>query len=143
MGEKEFKRRRKVSIFICEKCGKLDNTALNNNYWVVIMAKVQKARGEKPGIHYFKPKYSFFDDHVCCSDCCNGIEFYDGSGKIEKSERDIQEKRHWSEYGKDTLLEWEARGDGSMVNASEYFKENNILKKIIFRGCLFSDVVLL
>lgn len=114
-----------MSIFICEKCGKLDNTALNNNYWLAFMNKNKVKNGETITT-YFKPDFTYFNGHVCCSDCCDGLQFSDGSGGIKKNERDIENKKHWSVYGKYELLEWEARNDGSMINATEYFKNNNI-----------------
>lgn len=114
-----------MSIFICEKCGKLDNTALNNNYWLAFMNNNRMKNGETITA-YFKPDFAYFNDHVCCSDCCDGLRFADGSGGIKKNERDIEKKKHWSAYGKEELLEWEARNDGSMVNATEYFKKNGI-----------------
>lgn len=114
-----------MSIFICEKCGKLDNTACGNNYWIAYMNKNARARGENP-TPFFKPKFAYFETHACCSDCCEGVEFYDNSGILHKSDIDIENKEHWSKYGKEELLEWEARKDGSMENASEYFKENKI-----------------
>lgn len=113
-----------MSIFICEKCGKLDNTALHNNYWIAKMNQNRKKNGEKT-TQYFKPEYAYFNDHVCCSDCCDGILYNDDSGVIKKNESDIKDKKHWTEYGKEKLLEWELKGDGSMVNAKEYFKNNN------------------
>lgn len=114
-----------MSIFICEKCGKLDNTALKNNYWLSQINKNRIEKGEEI-TPYFESEYAYFNDHCCCSDCCNGLKFADGSGEIKKSGRDIENKKHWSEYGKEKLLEWESRNDGSMVNAREYFKSNNI-----------------
>ena len=117
-----------MSIFICEKCGKLDNTALSNNYWLARMTKIQKEKGENPEPR-FKSEFSFFEDHVCCSDCCNGIQYHDGSGEITLNpSRDIMNKAHWSKYGEEKLLEWESRGDGSMVNASEFFKRYHTLR---------------
>lgn len=110
-----------MSIFICEKCGKLDNTACNNNYWFAIMNKRLKKSGEKTN-KKFKDEFEYFENHACCSDCCNGIVYRDGSGIIKKDERDIQDKQHWSEIGKEKLLEWESRNDGSMVNATEYLR---------------------
>lgn len=114
-----------MGIFICEKCGKLDNTALNNNYWLATMNKNRIEIGMKVYC-YFGDENSYFNTHVCCSDCCSGLRFHDGFGEIKKDERDIKNKKHWSEYGKEKLLVWEQRNDGSMVNATEYFRNNNI-----------------
>lgn len=114
-----------MSVFICEKCGRLDNTALNNNYWLAVLNKNRIKDGEEIS-SYFETEYSYFNTHVCCSDCCNGLKFEDASGEIKKSGSDIENKKHWSEYGKEKLIEWESRNDGSMVNATEYFRNNNI-----------------
>lgn len=110
-----------MSIFICEKCGKLDNTALSNNYYHAIGNKYRQSQGEKLRI-CFKPEFAYFENHVCCSDCCEGIEFNDGSGILQKCKYDIKDKDHWIKYGKEKLLEWEKRNDGLMENATEYFK---------------------
>ena len=76
-----------MSIYICEKCGCIENTALGG-YW-------KNARNKEPKM---------------CSECNTGVwhnEF---------------PKKHWSEYGIETLLELECRRDGSMINASTYLK---------------------
>ena len=114
-----------MGIFICEKCGKLDNTACSNNYYHATINKYRESKGEEIDKHY-KPCFSYFENHVCCSDCCVGVEFSDGSGILYKRNIDIENKKHWSEYGKEKLLGWEQRNDGSMVNATEYFKDNGI-----------------
>ena len=110
-----------MSVFICEKCGKLDNTACHNNYWHADMNKYRQANGEELDIDY-KPEFAYFENHCCCSDCCDGVEYSDGSGVLRNDDFDIKDKKHWTEFGKDKLLEWEARGDGSMINATEYLK---------------------
>lgn len=114
-----------MSIFICEKCGKLDNTACGNNYWIAYMNKYRQSQGEEIEI-YFKPEFSYFENHVCCSDCCEGVEFSDWSGILHKRSIYIENREHWTKYGKEKLLEWEHRNDGSMVNATEYFKDDGI-----------------
>lgn len=116
-----------MSIFICEKCGCLDNTALNNNYWHAAGNKYKKKEGKLLDISY-SPEFAYFEDHVCCSECCDGITYKDGSGSIRKTSSDFGEKdrQHWSVFGKEKLLEWERRKDGSMVNATEYFENNMI-----------------
>lgn len=93
-----------MSIFICEKCGKLDNTACNNNYWFAMMNRNLKKNGEEVR-KIFNDEFEYFETHACCSDCCDGIFFRDGSGIIKKDDRDIKNKRHWSEIGIDKLLE--------------------------------------
>lgn len=110
-----------MSIFICEKCGKLDNTACRNNYYHAFVNKYREQKGEKLDV-CFKPEFLYFENHVCCSDCCNGVTYKDNSGILGNGKFDIKDKDHWLKYGKETLLEWEKRNDGSMVNATEYFK---------------------
>lgn len=110
-----------MSIFICEKCGKLDNTACNNNYWHAQMNQYLKSVGKAIDISY-EPEFEYFETHVCCSDCCNGITYADGSGVIHSTDFDIPDKDHWTQIGKEKLLEWEKRNDGSMVNATSYLK---------------------
>lgn len=119
-----------MSIFICEKCGYLDNTACGNNYWHASGNKYRKREGLPLDISY-SPEFQYFEDHVCCSECCNGITYKDGSGIIRKTSLDLseEERRHWSEFGRAKLFEWERRHDGSMVNATEYFKGKEILVK--------------
>lgn len=110
-----------MGMFICEKCGKIDNTSCNNNYWHASGNKYKKSKNEEIDTA-FKPEYSYFEDHVCCSDCCDGIEYNDGSGAIRKDDDDIQDKKHWTAYGKEKLLEMESRRNGSMKNATAYLK---------------------
>lgn len=111
-----------MPCFICEKCGKIDNTACANNYWHAKFNKLYRNKKEEIDISY-KPEFSYFEDHVCCSDCCKDIEFSDGSGTIsDLSSITIKDKPHWSEFGKEKLLELESRRDGSIENATEYLK---------------------
>ena len=65
-----------MSVFICEKCGRIDNSANSNNFWQAFGNKSKLKRGE-PII----PKYDneFFDTHPCCALCCKGIKYKDGS----------------------------------------------------------------
>lgn len=114
-----------MGIFICEKCGKLDNTACSNNYWHAVMNKRRELQGMKIEV-CFKPEFLYFENHVCCSDCCEGVIYSDDSGVLHKRSIDIQDKDHWTKIGKEKLLEWESRKDGSMVNAREYFRSNDI-----------------
>ncbi len=110
-----------MSIFICEKCGKLDNTACGNNYWHAFVNKCNQADGKEISKCY-KPSFEYFENHVCCSDCCEGVTYSDNSRTLRKRSIDAREKDHWTKFGKEKLLEWESRNDGSMVNATEYFK---------------------
>lgn len=111
-----------MSSFICEKCGKVDNSACANNYWHAFRNKY-RSKGEELDTS-FKPEFEYFEDHMCCSDCCDGIVYRDDSGVISKETGiTLGDLKHWSEYGsKEDILEWESRNDGSMVNATEYFK---------------------
>lgn len=95
-----------MSIFICEKCGKLDNTACGNNYWHALTNKIRERKGEEQETHY-KPEFLYFENHVCRSDCCEGIAYSDNSGTLCKRSIDIQEKDHWTKFGKEKLLERE------------------------------------
>lgn len=102
-----------MSVFICEKCGCLDNTALHNNYWMVI--------GNKHGFGV-RFKDTYYNDHACCQWCCLGVEFEDGSGKIGTEDTlDLtMPVTHWTEIGEARLLELEKRDDGSMINAKSF-----------------------
>lgn len=110
-----------MSIFICEKCGKLDNTACSNNYWHALMNKHRRKDGKEIDI-CFKPEFEYFENHVCCSDCCDGVTYSDDSGTLHNRDIDIKDKDHWTKFGKEKLLEWEKRNDGSMENATEYLR---------------------
>ena len=76
-----------MSIYICEKCGCLENTALGT-YWENLYNK----------------------EPVMCSECSTG----NWHNKFKKE--------HWSKHGVDKLLQLEKRKDGSMINATAYFK---------------------
>lgn len=117
-----------MSIFICEKCGKLDNTACNNNYWHAVGNKYRESQGEELDIFY-KPQFSYFENHVCCSDCCEGVLYSDDSGTLHNGSIDIKNKEHWTKYGKEKLLELEKRHYGFIVNATDFFAshENEIV----------------
>ena len=66
----------------------------------------------------------FTEQKVCCSECCKGVTYGDGSGVLGNVKFDMKDKRHWTEVGKEVLLEWEAKQDGSMLNATEYFQNH-------------------
>lgn len=76
-----------MSVYICEKCGCIENTALGG-YW-------DNVRNKEPKM---------------CSECNTG-----------KWHNEFP-KEHWTDYGVDKLLRYEARKDGSMINATEYLK---------------------
>ncbi|VYT08006.1 Uncharacterised protein [uncultured Clostridium sp.] len=76
-----------MSVYICEKCGVIENTAVGG-YW----------------------KNSFEHEPKKCSEC----NFGKWHGKFEK--------KHWTDYGVEKLLEMEKRKDGSMINATNFLK---------------------
>ena len=82
-----------MSVYICEKCGCIDNTSLSG-YW-------KNVRNKEP---------------AQCSECNTGT----WHGEFEK--------KHWTDYGIEKLLELEARRDGSMINATEYLKSIHAIK---------------
>lgn len=76
-----------MSVYICEKCGAIDNTAVGG-YW-------KNCCNHEPKM---------------CSEC--------NTGKWHG----VFDKKLWSDYGIENLLELESRHDGSMINATEYLK---------------------
>nr|DAS42831.1 MAG TPA: Rubredoxin evolution, hydrogenase, nickel, energy.86A [Caudoviricetes sp.] len=82
-----------MSVYICEKCGTIDNTAIGG-YW----------------------KNCLNDEPKMCSECNTGK----WHGEFEK--------KHWTDYGKEKLLELESYHDGSMINATEYLKSIGEIK---------------
>lgn len=112
-----------MSTFICEKCGCIDNSALDNNYWTAYCNKLRLSKDEEVEKSYDD---EYFDTHVCCSECCAGVKFYDGSGVLSKGWHGKFEKEHWSVCGtKEEILAMEARHDGSLVNATEFFENED------------------
>ena len=116
-----------MGIFICEKCGKLDNTACGNNYYTAKRNKflLKSGRTIEPS---YKSEYEYFETHSCCSDCCVDVEYKDKPIKLSQSlssKFNIKDKKHWTFYGKERLLELEARHDGSCENATEFFNNLN------------------
>lgn len=110
-----------MSIFICEKCGCLANSADGGTYWHATM-NIHRLSKKQPIDIGYKPEYEFFETHRCCENCADGVEFGDGSGVLHK-EINYDEMTHWSQLGKEKLLELEKRGDGSAVNASYFFNK--------------------
>lgn len=111
-----------MAIFICEKCGQVDNSAGSNNYWHVSMNKCLQSDGKEIDRLYQK-EYEYFETHYCCADCCDGVVWE--CGKIY-SKQDIGniDRLHWTKFGKDVLLNPAYR----CTNAKEYFNnhtENN------------------
>ncbi len=76
-----------MSVYICEKCGAIENTAAGG-YWKNCLEH--------------EPKQ--------CSEC----NFGKWHGKFQK--------KHWTNYGVEKLLELEKRKDGSMINATNFLK---------------------
>ena len=112
-----------MSSFICEKCGYISNSALRGTFWHASENIYAKEKGEQPHIMY-KPQFSFYEDHRCCDRCAEGVEYSDGSGVLHPTymipEKDL---KHFSEIGKDRLLELEAAKNGNVVNASYFFEK--------------------
>lgn len=109
-----------MGCFICEKCGKIDNTACRNNFWHAHANQAAIRHNEPINVSY-KPEFAYFETHPCCSDCCDGIVYDDNSGVIHPDRFDIPDKKHWSEYGKEELLEMQRTNPFSIMNAKEYF----------------------
>lgn len=105
-------------LFICEKCGYIGNSADHNNFYKVAMNKaiIESGKHKK---NVFKPEYEYFDTHMCCADCCNGIEYIDGR-VIRKDIFDTkpEEKVHWTDYGREKLL----NENMGIINAKDYFE---------------------
>ena len=107
-----------MSSYICEKCGCIDNSGCGGNFWVVKMNRYKKEKGEPPSISHIDEYENW---HYLCSECYSG-KFSDGSCKDKSGWHDRFEKRHWSEVGsKEELIRICDRGDGSFVNAREFF----------------------
>ena len=107
-----------MSIFICEKCGNIDNTACSNNYWHVAGNKYYKSVN-KPIKIYYRPEFEYFEDHMCCSKCCEGIIYKDGD-IMKPTSIDDDELIHWTKIGKEELLKMEK--DRYLINATSYLK---------------------
>ena len=104
-----------MSTYICYKCGCIDNSACGGNYWSV--------RSKQ---NCYKEEYA--NTHELCVEC-TPKEYDDGSVNEEHGEwHNKFPKRHWSEYGsKEKVIEECKKNNGNLVNAIEYFKENNLL----------------
>lgn len=103
-----------MSTYICTKCGCIDNTACGGNYWMV-----------KSKLASFKDEYA--NNNVLCVEC-TPTEYSDGSINTEKGKwHNKFPKRHWSEFGsKEEVIDHCIEGNGNVVNAVEYFKNNNL-----------------
>ena len=109
-----------MSTFICEKCGCIDNTAMKNNAWMALYNKECESNNEEYLAEY---KDSYYNTHLCCAECCKNIEYADGSGYINTTGwHNKFEKIHWNSIGKEKCLEIEKENLGSMINATDYFK---------------------
>ena len=106
-----------MSTFICEKCGCVDNTACGGTYWSTI--------GD---MKYFKDEY--YNEYLVCV-ACAPLEYEDGSKNRRAGKwHDYFEKKHWSEIGTvEDILKLEEKHDGSMINATEYFKRRGMIAK--------------
>ena len=61
-----------MPVFICEKCGKLDNSANTNNFWQAC-ANIEKIKEGKDPVQKYSDEY--FDTHICCALCCKGLQY--------------------------------------------------------------------
>ena len=117
-----------MSTFICEKCGCIDNSALNNNYWHAKMNKYRHKKGAQIDL-CFKPEHDYFEDHMCCSECCTGVTYDDNSGVISQGWHNRFDKEHWSKYGADKILEYAKMCNGSFENGIEYLLDAGVITK--------------
>ena len=111
-----------MSTFICEKCGYISNSALRGTFWHASGNIYQQSKGKPIDIMY-KPEFAYYETHRVCDRCANGVEYSDGSGVLHPDKFSFKEEelKHFTEIGKDRLLELEAMHRGAMVNASEFF----------------------
>lgn len=90
-----------MSTFICDKCGAIDNTAISG-YW-------NRCRLKHEG--KLNDGYSEF----LCSKC--------NLGKWH----DKFPREHWSKIGFEKCLEIMKRGDGSLINARQHFRDIGVI----------------
>lgn len=108
-----------MSTYICEKCGCIDNTACGGNYWLASMNKSRIKRGEEPEIYYKEDEGN--TKYLCVE--CSPKEFIDGSIREKAGKwHNMFPKRHWTEYGKEKIMESYNLNVGNFVNAEEYFE---------------------
>lgn len=98
-----------MSSFICENCGCIDNTAMNNSY-------------------HSRNLNLYNDVRILCQVCSPKV-YKDGTPVEEDSWcgnvgewHNKFERTHWSEIGKDEILRIYNLKNGSYINAIEYFK---------------------
>jgi len=102
-----------MSLYICEKCGCIDNTACGGNYWAVLAKS-----------NFFKDQYA--NEHFLCLECtpkefASG-QIYTDAGKWHNR----FPKRHWSEYGtQEELIAKAIKNELVYVNAVEFFQNKN------------------
>lgn len=70
-----------MACFKCSKCGEVDNSANDNNYWHARTNR-QLIEENKPIRVMYKPEHIYFETNVCCTKCCSGVRFKDDSGSI-------------------------------------------------------------
>lgn len=117
-----------MSIFICEKCGYLSNSADKNNYHHA-NANIYCLENNKPIQILYKPEFEYFETHRCCERCCDGIEYSDSSGILhpDRFSPSDDERIHWSQYGKEKCLKQYDENPYILTNA-KYFFDNNLDK---------------
>ena len=103
-----------MPLFICNKCGCIDNTAMDNTYWLIQM---------------YEPEEKLYSDewyntHPVCTEC-NNLTSSDGSVIGTGKWHGKFEKKHWTSYSVDELVNL------CTVNLSQFLLEYNreIFKK--------------
>lgn len=108
-----------MSSFICERCGSIDNSALSNNYWVAFSNKKEK----DPKDFFLSFKEDYFNTHMACAKCCEGIHFSSGEDAYHRGDLDFDIYEHWTVVGKERMLELCSHLRGDYENAKEFFEE--------------------
>lgn len=107
-----------MSTFICMKCGCIDNTAMNNNYWVAQSNRLKIETGEELFVEFAD---EYYNTHECCSACCKDLRYDDGTFMQTQGWHGYFPQKFWEDYGRDKLLMMELQKQGDMVNASRFF----------------------
>lgn len=123
-----------MSVFICEKCGYISNSALRGTFHHA-SANLSRIRKNEPIDVMYAPEFEFFETHRCCDKCADGVRYSDNSGTLHPNQFTFAENElyHWTDYSKEKLLELEKLNNGSMANAS-YFFDNGFDKTVSAKG---------
>ena len=106
-----------MPVFICSRCGCIDNSACENNFWNV---------RAKERLYQRK---IFNEAPVCesCTPCEYNIKDEKGKGYMPKGKwHNMFEKRFikdYTKYTKEELINMEKRGDAIFENAIQYFEK--------------------